>query len=103
MMTDKDERRQEEYAVLRATVTGRVQRVGYRAFVQAAASRLQVGGYVRNNDDDTVSVEASGTREALEQFLNALWRGPSGARVLGIEHEWLQARPGASERFEVRY
>jgi acylphosphatase len=87
---------------LRATVRGYVQGVFFRAFVHDAAERLGLGGYVRNQPDGSVYVEARGDRAALEELLGLLWRGPERARVSIVEHEWLQGETGVSKtHFEV--
>src|SRR6476469_2767420 len=102
-MNSRHQSTQIEYATLRATVLGRVQRVGFRAFVQDAAHRLGLSGYVRNNEDDTVYVEATGRKDDLEKLLMILWRGPTSARVLQVVHEWQTAAAGTEGRFEVRH
>ena len=47
----------------RYLVTGRVQGVGFRWFVEREARLIGVGGWVRNCDDGAVEVLASGTNE----------------------------------------
>ena len=65
----------------RYVVTGRVQRVGFRLFVEDAARREGIQGYVRNQHDGSVEVVAEGDADALQRFEMALRRGPAGARV----------------------
>ena len=60
---------------------GRVQRVGYRLFVEDAARRESVSGYVRNEHDGSVEVVAEGDADAMHRFEMAVRRGPNGARV----------------------
>jgi acylphosphatase len=69
----------------RYVVRGRVQRVGFRWFVEEAARRENIRGYVRNQHDGTVEVVAEGDLEALLRFEQAVRRGPSGARVDDVE------------------
>ncbi len=66
-------------------VRGRVQGVGFRAFVEVAAHESGITGWVRNLDDGRVEVYAVGTPEALEDLNGRLWRGPIGADVRGVE------------------
>jgi acylphosphatase len=73
---------------LRAIVRGRVQGVGYRYFVQMAAIGLHLDGRVANLPDGSVEVVAEGSRDALEQFISALWQGPRSARVEAVEEHW---------------
>jgi acylphosphatase len=76
---------------LYARVYGYVQGVGYRAFAQAEAQRLGLCGYVRNCADGTVEVVAEGEEDALQLFLHALQRGPTGARVQRVDADYAQA------------
>jgi acylphosphatase len=69
----------------RYVVTGRVQRVGFRLFVEEAARRERIDGFVRNQHDGSVEVVAEGDAAAIQRFEMALRRGPSGARVDDVE------------------
>lgn len=75
-------------------VTGRVQGVGYRNFVEGIASRLGVRGFVRNRRDGSVEVVAGGTEEQLKKLREALEKGPRMARVEGVAEEAAQAEVG---------
>jgi len=68
-----------------ARVHGRVQGVGYRAFVVSRARGLGLGGYVRNCRDGTVEVVAVGEESDLEELVRHLQRGPLGSRVDRVE------------------
>lgn len=72
-------------------VSGRVQGVGYRAFVVRAGTRQGLLGGVRNLDDGRVEVEVEGTRTAIEALLQELKIGPPGAHVTGVEAKWKSA------------
>jgi len=65
----------------RFVISGRVQGVGFRYFVQSIASRESLAGWVRNLDDGRVETAAAGDLEALVRFERAIRQGPSGARV----------------------
>lgn len=71
-------------------VQGRVQAVGFRAFVQQNATQIGVTGWVRNVGYDTVEAVAEGTQEQLEEFLQMVKRGPMGSRVDESREEWEQ-------------
>jgi acylphosphatase len=76
------------FAVLagrRYVVKGRVQRVGFRLYVEDAARREGLRGYVRNQHDGSVEVVAEGESETLFRFEQAVRRGPPGARVDEVE------------------
>jgi acylphosphatase len=66
-------------------VSGRVQGVGFRWFVQTCADAIGVRGWVRNEDDGRVQVYGVGTTEQLDRLAACLHRGPSHAEVRGVE------------------
>ena len=69
----------------RYLVTGRVQGVGFRWFVEREARMIGVGGWVRNRDDGAVEVLASGTNEQLGTLYDKLREGPRAARIDEVE------------------
>jgi acylphosphatase len=85
----------------RASVTGRVQGVGYRASAAHEGRRLGLHGWVRNRFDGTVEVEAQAEQAALDSFLVYLRHGPPGARVKTVDVEWLPVAPDLGP-FEIR-
>lgn len=85
---------------LHATVSGRVQGVYFRAFVQEQAQMLHLTGWVRNHWSGVVEVTAEGPRSRLEQLLAALRQGPPSAVVEDVCDEWLDAT-GEFTSFEV--
>jgi acylphosphatase len=85
----------------RYRVTGRVQGVGFRAFVRRLARDCGVAGWVRNDPDGAVSVLAAGSDEALERFRAGLGQGPPGARVASVEEA--PAEPPAGSGFDLRF
>ena len=68
-------------------IRGRVQGVGFRYFVEQAATALGVRGYARNLDDGRVEVYAVGTREQLSELTGMLWKGPRLAEVRGVDED----------------
>ena len=52
--------------------TGRVQGVGFRYRAQCTAQHLGLTGWVRNNFDDSVELEAQGPREAVNRLVPTL-------------------------------
>jgi len=73
----------------RATVRGRVQGVGFRAFAAREARRLGVSGWIRNEFNGSVLVMAEGDDRPADAFLEWLRRGPPSARVSSVDVEWL--------------
>ncbi len=66
-------------------VSGFVQGVGFRFFVQRAAARHQVRGYVKNLADGTVEALAEGDERAVENFKHDLTAGPTFSKVKHLE------------------
>jgi acylphosphatase len=66
-------------------VRGRVQGVGFRYFVEHSAQALGLRGWVRNVDDGSVEVYASGTSGQLSDLEGLLRQGPRWAEVRGVE------------------
>ena len=77
----------------RFVVSGRVQGVGFRWFVEREARTLGIAGWVRNNLDGSVEVLASGTHEQLSSLRSKLRQGPRAARVDNVDES--DARPVA--------
>lgn len=73
---------------VRVVVVGRVQGVGFRAFVVREAGLQGVTGQVRNRPDGTVEATAHGSQHALEAFVAALAAGPRQARVESVATQW---------------
>lgn len=69
-------------------VSGRVQGVGFRNFVQQCGIVMGLSGWVRNSGDDSVEIVAEGRHDRLEEFLEKVQRGPRAARVDGTRIEW---------------
>lgn len=81
---------------LQATLSGRVQGVGFRAFVLHQALDLGLTGTVRNIyfPSRRVEVVAEGPEAALRQLLDQISAGPSMASVANITVTWEQASGG---------
>lgn len=71
--------------VRRVVIRGRVQRVGYRAWVQYAALERGLDGWVRNRTDGSVEAVFGGSAPAVEGMIEACRRGPPSAQVDAIE------------------
>jgi acylphosphatase len=84
----------------RFLVSGRVQGVGFRYFVQDAAAREGVTGYVRNLPDGQVEALVEGEVEAVARVERAIRSGPGGARVENVSVETLEPS-GAYRSFRV--
>lgn len=93
---------QDETARLHIWVTGRVQGVGFRAFVQENGEHLGLTGWVRNVGYNQVETVAEGPPLLLEKFLNAVRAGPPASRVDEARVEW-ETPTGEFRLFGVKY
>jgi len=87
---------------LHLIVSGRVQGVGFRYFVQREAVRLGLAGWVRNLPDGRVEIDARGDRAHLDELLRAVRRGPQLSHVTDVAEEWRPAESSSSE-FVIRH
>jgi acylphosphatase len=68
-------------------VSGMVQGVGFRFFVERTAASLGIGGFVRNLFDGRVEVYAIGSAQQIDLLREALRRGPSMANVERVDEQ----------------
>jgi acylphosphatase len=68
----------------RFVISGRVQGVGFRFFLQEHAAVEGVHGYVRNLPDGRVEAFIEGDDESVLRVERALRRGPAGADVENV-------------------
>ena len=92
-------------AIRHVTISGRVQGVGYRYFVEHEARSRDLEGWVRNRRDGSVEAVFSGPAEAVTAMIAACRRGPHrrGWRRSGTKpanSDLLNLRE-AGERFSV--
>jgi acylphosphatase len=73
---------------VRAVVHGRVQMVGFRAFVIRHAGDAGLSGTVRNQPDGSVEAVLEGPRADVERMVELLRQGPTYARVERIDVEY---------------
>ncbi len=87
---------------VRARVQGRVQGVSFRVFTMQEATRYKVTGWVRNEPDGSVLLEAQGESDAVDKLLAWCKVGPPGARVKTVDREPID--PIAAETsFRIRH
>ncbi len=72
-------------AIRQVTIRGRVQGVGYRAWVEHTATSLGLEGWVRNRRDGSVEAVFAGPAEVVEQMIERCGRGPVSARVDAVD------------------
>lgn len=82
-------------------VKGRVQGVGFRAFVESVARQVGLTGWVRNVGFDSVEAVAEGERLSLEKFIELVKQGPRASRVDEAAVEW-ETASGEFREFGVK-
>ena len=86
---------------LNITVRGRVQNVGFRAYVQQIGNHFNLTGWVRNVGNHQVEIVAEGIDIQLNRFSAAVKNGPPGSRVDQITEEKLHGTHEFS-KFSIR-
>jgi acylphosphatase len=69
----------------RVVIHGRVQGVGYRAWVEAETTAIGLSGFVRNHRDGTVEAMFCGASNVVADMIERCRRGPRHAQVTQIE------------------
>lgn len=77
---------------LHCVVSGKVQGVRFRSYLEEAATSLGLVGYVRNLSDGTVEVCAQGDQDVLKSFVEYIHEGSLQAKVEGVDASWRTPR-----------
>ena len=78
--------------IVHVTISGRVQGVGYRAWVEYQATAGKLEGWVRNRRDGSVEALFAGPPKAVAEMIALCRHGPPGSRVEAVLNE-----PGGEE------
>ena len=84
-------------AIRQVSIQGRVQGVGYRAWVEHQASLLGLEGWVRNRRDGSVEALFAGPADVVTRMIASCQRGPSSAKVVSVADE-----PASGESLNLR-
>lgn len=85
----------------RYIVSGKVQKVGYRAWIRRQANKCDLHGYTRNlKNGKVVVVVASNDLEKLKEFKNICYEGPKKAKVENVQE--LDWNSSINIGFEIR-
>ena len=85
-------------AIRHVTIQGRVQGVGYRAWVEHQARVHDLEGWVRNHRDGSVEALFAGPADVVSNMVALCRRGPASARVEAVHDE-----PADSDALKLRY
>jgi acylphosphatase len=84
-------------AIRQVTIRGRVQGVGYRAFVEHQARVHHLEGWVRNRSDGSVEALLAGAADVVSDVVRLCRRGPISARVDSVAEQ-----PANSDALNLR-
>jgi acylphosphatase len=76
---------------LKIKIYGDVQGVGFRDAAYWTARKMHIAGFVMNEPDGVVYVEAEGEEGSLKEFLLWCEKGPVTAHVEKVESQWAEA------------
>jgi len=62
-------------------ITGRVQGVGFRYFAEQKALEFNISGWVKNNPDGSIEIEATGDPENIVVYIDWMKIGPTRAII----------------------
>lgn len=73
------------HKAVRLVISGTVQGVWYRAWVEERANAMELDGWIRNRADDTVETLIVGPDAQVDQMVEYCWEGPRLANVTDIK------------------
>jgi acylphosphatase len=85
-------------AIIQVLITGQVQGVGYRAWVESQAVASGLDGWVRNRRDGSVEALFAGNAKAVADMVALCRHGPPSARVADVINE-----SGAEAHLDLRH
>ena len=90
-----------EEKIVHIFLTGRVQGVGFRAFIRKNAQKLNIKGWAKNLNDGRVEAVFSGSKEKVNKLIKLVKKGPRFANVKNIEIK--NDIDEEFKNFEIRY
>jgi len=97
-----EHRSESEFVRVHVWVNGRVQGVGFRAYVEYGARQIgELTGWVRNVGWGTVEAVAEGERANVERFIEMMKQGPGASRVDESNVDW-EKPTGEFREFTVK-
>ena len=85
----------------RISVIGKVQGVWFRKYTKEAAEKRSILGYVSNENDGSVFIEAQGYENNLEDFVVWLYQGSPMSKVEKVR--WEEGALGSYENFYISW
>lgn len=85
----------------RIRAAGRVQGVFFRASTKEFADKLGISGWVKNEPDGSVLIEAEGSDESLDRFIDWCKSGPPMSVVEELKYEEIPTQ--SFKKFRITY
>ncbi len=82
-------------------ISGRVQGVSFRYYIQDIAQSLRIKGWIKNCWDGKVEVLMEGEEDKIKELIDCCYRGPRSAVVEKIDVKWEKYR-GEFNSFSIR-
>jgi len=82
-------------------VKGDVIGVGFRAWTKIQAKIIEVTGWVRNKDVDSVEAQIQGEEEKVKQIVELIKKGPPVSHVSDVQVFWQEPKE-IFDQFEIR-
>lgn len=76
------------FSEIYCVVRGRVQRVGYRDFIEKYTKEHGLFGWIKNSEDGSVEVVIQGTPDELKECIEVLNQGSLLAKVESLSVDW---------------
>ena len=83
------------------TITGKVQGVGFRYNTMLLSKKLNILGFVRNQTDGTVYIEAEAEQTVLDEFIKLCQTSPPYATVRKVDFS--ESNIQNFKNFEIRH
>jgi acylphosphatase len=80
----KSNKNDQSVIAVSGTVTGKVQKVGFRALIQKQAIEYNLAGSTKNNDDGSVQFLLQGDADRIDEALVVIRKGPERARHVKV-------------------
>ena len=92
----------DEPVACRWFISGRVQGVGFRWYVQRSADEHGIHGWVRNLPDGRVEAVGKGDPDSMAEFHAALGRGPRLSHVENVDKRDIPHENVTDKRFYIK-
>jgi acylphosphatase len=87
---------------IKVRIKGKVQGVFFRTYVQKEARKLGITGWIKNEEDGSVLLEACGEREKLNQLVKLINIGSPASKVEDVDVTWTKKNKGKLNDFQIK-